>query len=99
MIQNGINALVSILQFIINLIMTPLNEVITSYFPQIEQGFEYISDFFEMIIGFIPWVLSWFNLPTLFIDLIIGYWVFKLTVPYIVHGVKLAVAWWDSIVA
>lgn len=99
MIQVGLDALVGILQFIINLLMTPINQLIGTYFPQIEQGFEYISDFFEMIIGFIPWIMSWFNLPSLFIDLVIAYYVFKLTVPYLVHGIKIAVSWWDSIIA
>lgn len=94
-LETGVN----ILQYVVNIVTTPINSLISTYFPQISSGFDYINDFFDMILGLIPWIMSWFNLPDLFIELIIGYWVFKLTVPYLVHAVKIAVAWWDSIIA
>lgn len=94
-----VETLLNILQFVVNLLMTPIDSFINAYIPSVATGLEYVGNFFNYIIGFIPWIMSWFNLPTLFIELIIAYYVFKLTVPLLVHTFKLIISWWEAIVS
>lgn len=82
---------------LVNILLTPIDTLINSVFPGISNVLNTVSDFFGQILGFIPYILSWFHLPDYFITFVIGYWVFKLSVPIVVHTVKLAIKWYDKI--
>lgn len=82
---------------LVEILLTPIDLLINNALPGISDALNYVSSFFNYILGFIPWILSWFNLPTLFIEFIVSYWIFKLTVPIAVHTVKLALSWYDKI--
>ena len=82
---------------LVSLLLAPIDSLINSAFPSIANALGYIDNFFDYILGFIPWVLSWFHLPQAFLTLLVGYFVFKLTVPLTIHTVKLAIKWYDKI--
>lgn len=82
---------------LVNLLLTPIDTLINNAFPSISSVLNTIGDFFNQILGFIPWILSWFHLPSYFITFVVAYWVFKLSVPLVVHTVKLAIKWYDKI--
>ncbi len=98
MINAILGGLINLVIFLVNLLLTPIDMLINEYLPSVSTGLQYINDFFDYILSFIPWIISWFNIPTLFIELVIAYYVFKLTVPFIVHTVKLALAWYEKII-
>ena len=82
---------------LVSLLLTPIDALINSALPSVATGLDYVSNFINYIMGFFPFIKSWFNLPTLFIELIIAYWTFKLTIPLAIHTVKLAISWYDKI--
>lgn len=82
---------------LVNLLLTPIDTLINSVFPDISSVLNTIGNFFNQILSFIPWILSWFHLPNYFITFVVAYWVFKLSVPLVVHTVKLAIKWYDKI--
>lgn len=82
---------------LVNLLLTPIDTLINNAFPSIANVLNTIGDFFNQILSFIPWILSWFHLPSYFITFVVGYWVFKLSVPIVIHTVKLAIKWYDKI--
>lgn len=98
MINAILGGLIDLVMFLVNLLLAPIDMLINEYLPSVATGLQYINDFFDYILSFIPYILSWFNIPTLFIELVIAYYVFKLTVPFIVHTVKLALAWYEKII-
>lgn len=79
---------------LVNLILMPIDSLINSAFPSIASGLSYVNDFFNYINQFMSWILSWFHVPSPFLSLVVGYLVFKLTVPLAVHTVKLALHWY-----
>lgn len=83
---------------LVSLILTPIDSLINSVFPSIANVLNTIDSFFSQILSFIPWILSWFHLPSYFITFVVGYWVFKLTVPLAIHTIKLAVKWYHMLV-
>ncbi|MBE6146984.1 MAG: hypothetical protein E7168_01470 [Firmicutes bacterium] len=93
-ILTGIFKLVIVL---VETLLTPIDLIINNALPSVADGISYVNSFIDYILSFIPWVCSWFNFPQLFIDLVIAYFTFKLTVPLAVHTIKLALAWYDKI--
>ena len=82
---------------LVNALLSPIDALIQQFIPDLATGLSYISNFFDYIGNFISFILSWFHLPTPFITLIVAYWTFKLTVPLLVHTVKLAISWYDKL--
>lgn len=82
---------------LVNVLLVPIDTLINSALPSIADAINYVSNFITYILGFIPWICSWLNLPKVFIDFLIAYWTFKLTVPLAVHTVKLALQWYDKL--
>lgn len=97
MIKAIINGVFSLVLSIIDVVLVPIDATIESSLPGISEVLNYIGQFFNYILGFIPFIFSWFNLPSWLVDFTIAYYVFKLTVPLIVHTIKLAVSWFRSI--
>lgn len=82
---------------LVSLLLTPIDSLINSAFPSIADGIGYINSFLDYIGGIIPYVLSWFHLPTAFVTLVVGYITFKLTLPLAIHTIKLAIKWYDKL--
>lgn len=82
---------------LVSLLLLPIDTAINAALPGVASALNYVSNFFTYILQFVPWILSWFNLPSIFITFVVGYWTFKLTVPLAIHTVKLALAWYDKI--
>lgn len=97
MIDAILSGIFKIIIALVNLLLLPIDALIESALPSVATGLDYVASFFNYILGFIPYVLSWFNFPDLFIDLVVTYFTFKLTIPLAVHTVKLAISWYDSI--
>jgi len=97
MINSILTGIFNIVISLVDLILSPIDALINASLPAVSTGLNYVSGFFNYIVSFIPWICSWFNLPQLFITLIIGYWTFKFTVPLAVKTVKLALSWYDKL--
>lgn len=82
---------------LVNLLLSPIDSIISQFFPTITQGLNYVSSFFSWLSNIIPWAMSWMGIDSAIVTLLVGYYTFKLTVPLMVHTVKLAIKWYDKI--
>ena len=97
MIKKIIKGIFNLVIGLVNLILSPIDNLINNALPSIAAAISYINNFLDFIGDTIPWVLSWFHLPNAFISLLVGYWTFKLTLPLTIHTIKLAIKWWDKL--
>lgn len=82
---------------LVNIILLPIESIISNYIPALDNAFSIVATLFENLVNFVPWVISWTGLNSTIIGLIVSYFTFKLTVPFLVHTIKLAVAWYDKL--
>ncbi len=83
--------------FLVDLVLKPIDLLIGSFFPSLETGLSYISGFFNWLCGLLPWSVSWFGLNSDILAFYVAYVTFELTVPLLVHTVKLCLAWYDKL--
>lgn len=92
--------LMGIFNLIISLVdnlLKPLDLVIAKAFPSLTTGFSYVSGFFNWLCGLIPWATSWFGLNSDVLGFYVAYMTFELTVPLLVHTIKLCLSWYDKL--
>ena len=71
--------------------------LISNYLPDLANALTAINEFLTLITSSIGWVLSCLGIPGTVISLLILYYTFKLTVPYLVHLIKLALKWYNTL--
>lgn len=99
MINSFLSGLIEFFKGFLALLLSPIDSIITEYLPDFADMLSYVGDFFNTILGFIPWILSWLNIPVLVVGFVISYYIAKITISFLVHEIKIIVAWWDRIVA
>lgn len=97
MINAIINGIFTLVLGLVDLILTPIDSLIESFLPALSDVLNYIGQFFNYILQFIPYICSWLHLPTFLVDFVIAYYIFKLSVPLLVHTIKLAISWYDRL--
>lgn len=97
MINKILSGIFKLVIGLVSLLLTPIDAVIDEFLPSLGEAIDYVSSFLSEILDFIPWICSWFNMPQWFITFVISYYTFKLTVPLVVHTVKLAISWYDKL--
>lgn len=97
MINAILKGIFSLVIGLVNLLLSPIDSIISQFFPTITQGLNYVSSFFSWLSNIIPWAMSWMGIDSAIVTLLVGYYTFKLTVPLMVHTVKLAIKWYDKI--
>lgn len=97
MIEWLISSFINLVIWLVDFILSPIDILISSYIPAVSVAFDYVGKFFIYILNFIPFICSWLHFPPFLINLIIGYYIFKLTVPLLVYFVKLAINWYHTL--
>lgn len=82
---------------LVNLLLSPIDNLIEQFLPSLADGLDKVSAFFNWVTNLVPWGVSWFGLETSVITLFVGYVTIELTVPLLVHTVKLAIKWYDKL--
>lgn len=98
MIRAIINGIFSLIISLVGVILAPIDALIESTLPGLSDALSAIGTFFQTCTSAIGWVLSCFGLSSTCISLIIVYFTFKLTVPLLIHTVKLAIKWYHMLV-
>lgn len=99
MIQLFINVIVDVLSFIINLVLTPINSIISSNIPGVLDFYENLESFLLTIKNVMNWVVSFSGLSSQAIDLLVAYFIFITISNISARPIRLFVSWWDSIVS
>lgn len=97
MIGKILLGIIKLISSLITLILTPIDNLITSTLPGLSNVLNSFGEFFNLIGSGIGWVINAFALPTEIITLIVSYWVFKLTAPLIAYTIKFVLYWYDKL--
>lgn len=97
MIKAIINGVFNLIIGLVNLILTPIDLAISAALPNVSNALNMVSSFFNWIKEFVSWIWSWLGFNPVITGLFIGYIVFRLTVPFTIHTVKLAIQWYNKL--
>lgn len=97
MINALLKGIIGLIISLVNLILTPIDNLIVSVIPDLSNAFTAIGSFFNMISSSIGWAVSLTGLSSATISLIISYFTFKLTAPFLFYMIKLALSWYNKI--
>lgn len=97
MIKAIISGVFKLIISLVNVILSPIDNLITQFLPGLDTALSYISNFFDYIGGVVPFVISYTGINEMVLNAIIDIFVFILTVPLMVHTIKLAVAWYNKL--
>lgn len=97
MIKVIINGIISLVLALVQLILYPIDLLINQYMPGLSEAFNLVSNFFDLIGDIIPFVLSYTGLTVELISMIVDILVFIYTLPYLVHSIKQAIKWYNSL--
>lgn len=97
MIKILISGLFKLVMFLVSIILSPIDAIISQFLPGLSNALEYVTNFFDYIGNIIPFVISYTGINTIVLNAFIDITVFILTVPLMVHTVKLAIAWYNKL--
>ena len=97
MIKALINGIFKLVLALVNLILLPIDSLISNYLPSVSNALDTIASYFSWVANLIPWGISWFGLSSTTISLFVGYLTFELTVPLLIHTIKLAIQWYNAL--
>ena len=80
-----------------NLILAPIDGLITATLPDLAVGIDAVGDMFAIVNNGVAFALDMSGLSDTAITLIISYFVFVLTVPLTFSSIKLALKWYNSL--
>jgi len=92
-----INGVFKLIMSLVSLLLAPIDLLIEQFLPDVAEIIDYVSSFFDYIGDFISFVISYTGLSELVLNGIYVIIVFILTVPLMVHTVKLALAWYNKL--
>lgn len=97
MIKAIINGIFTLIMSLVNLLLLPIDLLIEQFLPEVSEILTYIGTFFDLIGDLLPLVISYTGLNQLVLLSIYNISVFVLTVPLMVHAVKLALFWYNKL--
>lgn len=97
MIQSLIKGIFDLVIFLVNVLLTPIDLVISSLLPDFSGFAVVLGQFFTYILQFIGYILDMLFIPRDVISLVCAYLIFKVTVSLFVYPVKLAIKWYNSL--
>lgn len=82
---------------LVNLLLSGVDNLIEQFLPQVANAIDMVSNLFSNVLNLIPWVMSWMGLNSTVVGLVVAVITFELTVPFLVHTIKLAIKWYDKL--
>lgn len=97
MIEAIVNGIMSLIITLVNVILSPIDLLISQFLPNLNSALNGISSFLNLASKYLGWCVDASYLSNETISLIVLFYTFKLTVPYLVSTIKLAVKWYNSL--
>lgn len=82
---------------LVNVILTPINLLITNYLPDLSNALALIRQLFNLAFTYIGWVLDSMFVSRETISLLIAVLTMRLTIPLAISAVKLAIKWYNAL--
>lgn len=97
MINKLLMGIFKIIISLVNLLLTPIDTLISQFLPGLDNAFTMVGNLVQQLCNIIPWVMSWLGVSSVVISLLVSYLTFKMSVPIVVHTIKLAIKWYDKL--
>ena len=97
MIGKILSGIISLIISLVNVILTPIDNLITSALPDLSNALSAVGGFINLCTRSIGWVISLSGLSSSCISLIVVYFTFKLTAPLLFYFIKLALSWYNRL--
>lgn len=97
MVNALLNGIFNLVIGLVNTLLLPLDTLIQTTIPGFSQVLGYVENLITLLVGFIPWILSWFNFPIVVLTWVASFYIAKFTLTLFVHPIKLALAWWRTL--
>lgn len=97
MINAIIKGIFKLITGLVSVILVPIDAIIETALPTLSSWINAAGVFLGYCTQSIGWVLSCIGINGNIISMIIAYYTFKLTVPLLVHTIKLAIKWYDKL--
>lgn len=97
MINKLLMGIFKIIISLVSLLLTPIDNLISQFLPGLDDAFTMIGNLVQQLCNVVPWVMSWLGVSSLVVSLLVSYLTFKMSVPIVVHTVKLALKWYDKL--
>lgn len=97
MISKILTGIFNLVISLVNLLLVPIDSIISSALPELGVAIDFVAEYFSFLANLLPWAMSWIGLNTLVIELFVAFITFKLSVPLLVHTIKLAIKWYDKL--
>lgn len=97
MINKLLMGIFKIIISLVSLLLTPIDNLISQFLPGLDDAFTMIGDLVQQLCNVVPWVMSWLGVSSVVVSLLVSYLTFKMSVPIVVHTVKLALKWYDKL--
>lgn len=97
MINALLKGIISLIVGLVNVVLSPIDDLITSVLPNLGNALNSVAGFLNLCTQSIGWVISLVGIPPTAISLIVLYYGFKLTAPLLFYTIKLAISWYDKL--
>lgn len=96
---NLLDYLFSAVGYLTNILLSPINAIILTFIPAnvINQGVERVSYFWSVLTDDVNWIISFFGLDSTTLLILKYIWVYILSAPLLIGGIKLAVSWFRTL--
>ena len=82
---------------LVSIVFYPIDVLIETALPGLQTAINAIGTFLTYLSSALGWVLSVFGLSSNCLSLIVLYFTFKLTIPFVIYTIKLAIRWYDKL--
>lgn len=97
MIKAIITGIFKLITSLINIILLPINALINTFIPDLNNVFGIITNFFNYAFNLAGYILDMLCIPPIVANLFVAYITFKLTAPYAINAIKLALKWYNTL--
>lgn len=91
------NVIVGLVFLVLKIILAPIDYVIQQAFPALSSGLTAVGSFLLLIAQGLGWAISAAGIPYYAVALIASYYIFKLTIPFNIYMIKLALGWYRTL--
>lgn len=98
MIGKILSGIFNLIIGLVNVLLAPIDNLISSSLPSIDRGLQAFNDLIDFVVNIIGYVVDASGLADYAIALVVGYWVFVITATFSVAVVKLAIKWYQALV-
>lgn len=97
MINKILEGIFNLIISLVNVILSPIENMINLLVPSLLPGIGVVGDFIDYILSYIPWVISILGLTSTTMAIISGLITAIVMIPLTAHAIKLGIKWYYAL--